>query len=394
MNIQKLFRTLEPLREAPRIAAIGDTQGQFLEQLELSGHTFTRFSRLRELPNGAMFDICFVLGSNSEFFSTLTDDDFEQLATFLAEKCQVSFVESQVSPIVPSLNDIGPLSIPSQLLSLEFISEHNLEELENPLIAVSDKWVFVSGEWINRANVVPLYDRRGFVKHNSHWRPRTYKVNRGQVIKFQTSGSDFFEQCELKREIEFLESSGLEGSLSGRIPEIIKSDIGQVVVSLVTKEIEGENLVKACAVASHEEKALIARGVMELVQKIRSRGFFHNDLRPWNFLVDSKHRVSVVDFGFASTNNLDARGIGQNLALLGVLATILSVRHAGNLLRMGEKFSSDLENWRLAVSRDPGISDLLAGGNTSNYQARLPDFEDLCEKTFVELIEGMKRVLN
>jgi O-antigen chain-terminating methyltransferase len=79
---------------------------------------------------------------------------------------------------------------------------------------------------------------------------------------------------------------------------------------LVLKKIGGTLLSESLQELREEEKENICKKLLMIICDLESFGVFHNDIRTWNIMLDSKNDPYLFDFGLSSfvekENNLFA----------------------------------------------------------------------------------------
>lgn len=195
-----------------------------------------------------------------------------------------------------------PPDAASRTLADQLLASHaffrNLASFQFPggvardLYACSDLLAWVGERWFSFDRVT---DRSHAGVPDSFSGQRRFFLGRETVVKrFQGDGRHgVFNRAELAAEAEALQA--LHGE-PGRYPSVLAQADDGDVVWLARESLPGELLSERMASAGGIDRDAVARGLLEELAHLESRGFHHTDLRCWNVLVDGD-AVRLIDFG-------------------------------------------------------------------------------------------------
>jgi serine/threonine protein kinase len=198
--------------------------------------------------------------------------------------------------------------------SFNFFHEIVADEFSNPIVFVSDTYCLENGRVTKSQNVRSLTKAQ---LERSKTSTRTWIGSDGLLHKTELACLDFFDRSQVANEATFLQSIQFAHPLTHAFPKINYFSAGHVVVELAREVLPGEQI-------SDKDK-----GDLSLITSFHSvcvlysrHGLFHNDLRPWNLLVD-EHSVRLIDFGNVSTRDQDVSGLPQVVAYIGTILCLI-----------------------------------------------------------------------
>jgi len=198
--------------------------------------------------------------------------------------------------------------------SFNFFHEIVADEFSNPIVFVSDTYCLESGRFSKSQSVRSL-SKAGLKRSNTS--TRTWIGSDRLLHKIELASLDFFDRSQVANEATFLKSIQFDHPLTHAFPKIKYFSAGHVVVELAREVLPGEQI-------SDRDK-----GDLNLITSFHSvcvlyskNGLFHNDLRPWNLLVD-EHSVRLIDFGNVSTRDQDVTGLPQVVAYIGTILCLM-----------------------------------------------------------------------
>ncbi len=164
----------------------------------------------------------------------------------------------------------------------------HVSELKRPLYFCSNKYAIVNGE-LFAFSTAYFKSHPGALPEEVIGR-RYYESSCLFIKKYDFSGKfGRFNKVEFVREVRYLQRV--------ERPKLLAVEfIGSFGV-LVREKIEGKllsQLWSSCDRLGIEDVAKKVVGNLEVLEK---EGFYHYDLRPWNLLVSSDGKISIIDYG-------------------------------------------------------------------------------------------------
>ncbi|NEG61754.1 methyltransferase domain-containing protein [Pantoea agglomerans] len=181
----------------------------------------------------------------------------------------------------------------------------HLSSVIRPMYVVSNDYLILNNycEEFTYSSSVP-YKTDVEVHENS----RRYYFNADHVCKyynFSKANLSSFEQersrKELLQEIDFLSSppSGFSA------PQLVDSGTGKNDGWVVMERISGDLLSDALEKNKKIDLDHIIRSLLEQLVILEENGYYHDDIRSWNILIDRKNSVNLIDFGSISNDKKD-----------------------------------------------------------------------------------------
>lgn len=331
-----------PLGDNPSILVLFDPNQVNRDWLSKHSHSFTHCATEAELTEqqlgGNHWDVVIATEGIQRFYSTATPQQLAQFFTWLQNSCRLCVIFPDHVVLDPLANNIGPHMIPEHAGAFTFISEASTHgpSIEVPTIFLSQEFLFDGRGWHRTQEVVPytiIHDTE-INEQELLIRPRTFRTQRGTVIKVQVGSPDFFYSLEVGRELHVLNTLSTPEYQELNFPRVLHSYQGQCVTTLEREHVHGQSLSVGSLANSLDQ-------VFELAQSFANKGLFHNDFRPWNILQCGKD-LSMVDFADISNEDQDSRDLPQIVALVGTLAALGQVDTFGMPLRWGDNFDIDL----------------------------------------------------
>ena len=124
-----------------------------------------------------------------------------------------------------------------------------------------------------------------------------YNFNKANLSSFEKDRS----RKELVQEIEFLSSPPIGFSA----PQLINSGTGKNDGWVVMERIKGDLLSDALVEYEDIDLDKIIHNLLEQLVILEENGYYHDDIRSWNILIDEKNRISLIDYGSISREKKD-----------------------------------------------------------------------------------------
>lgn len=192
---------------------------------------------------------------------------------------------------------------------IKFIAEMSthLSEIQRPLCYVSNDYVyFLDGTLVK-------IDKHWKEAHNyaigTHLGTRDYYIGEGNFIKAMRinnigpgeSRNDYNKQ-EIENERKFLEE--MNGDLD--FPKIEKYEQNSHDIWLMRRAYNGTLLSTLIKENKEYDKWNVVKEVLKKLAELEKRGFYCNDLRVWNILVDD-NICRFIDYGSFTKENTDCQ---------------------------------------------------------------------------------------
>jgi hypothetical protein len=196
----------------------------------------------------------------------------------------------------------------------KFFHELESKDTLNPVIFASDSF------YLDRGQIVHAFDLEVFpstVLGNESESVRTWIGKGGLLHKSELASVDFFERSQVAQEGYFLSQFQMDNPGNKSFPRLEKVSYGRAIVESVRELVPGRAL---------NENDYGNLHVVELFHsaclRFSSKGFFHNDLRPWNLLFDGS-KIELVDFADTSKRDNDLTGLHQIEGYIGTALVLL-----------------------------------------------------------------------
>ena len=256
-----------------------------------------------------------VLGS--EFLSFYRINSTERIQEFMH---QLQSSAQSVIMLLPRREFCPEFDYKSVYASRELISQfkffHELESKDtlNPVIFASDSF------YLDRGKIVSAFDIEVFpstIISKENKLVRTWIGESGLLHKSELASVDYFERSQVAQEGYFLNQFHVERQESNFFPKLETVRYGRAIVESVREFVPGRAL---------NEKDYGNLQVIELFHsaclRFSSKGFFHNDLRPWNLLFDGS-KIELIDFADTSKRDNDLTGLHQIEGYIGTALVLM-----------------------------------------------------------------------
>lgn len=287
------------------------------------------------------WDVIIVGSRVQRFYDTSTTDDQEMFARWLTEHSELAILPARKILLDANRTDIGPWEAPEALAISGYVTE--LPSVTGadfpPLVVVSRQWLWAGHRWLDGRALAPVGSQKT-LPAGAGGQVRTFLGTNGELVKVELCRPDFFDDAEIIREVDVLESPWARAIPNLSLPQVIDHHRGHTVSVLVREAIDGVVLTEF--LSTHPQAAAeVATQTLALAKKMASGGVFHNDFRPWNLLWNNGE-VKAVDFSRMSPNEDDARSLPNIVALAGTLGWILQVDSDSRHIRLFEDFDGDI----------------------------------------------------
>ncbi len=263
------------------------------------------------------FDIASVRVLGTEFLSFYRINSAERIEEFMN---QLQGSAQSVIMLLPRREVSPEFDYKSVYASRELVSRfkffHELESKDtlNPVIFASDSF------YLDREKIVSAFDIEVFpstVLGNENESVRTWIGKSGLLHKSELASVDFFERSQVAQEGNFLSQFQMDNPGSRFFPRLEKVSYGRAIVESVRELVPGRVL---------NEQDYGNLQVIELFHsaclRFSSKGFFHNDLRPWNLLFDGS-KIELIDFSDTSKRDSDMTGLRQIEGYIGTVLVLM-----------------------------------------------------------------------
>lgn len=187
-----------------------------------------------------------------------------------------------------------------------------IAEYQTHLSLVIRPMYVVSNNYLILNNYCQEFTYSSNVPYNTdievHENSRRYYFNADIVCKFynfnKTNLSSFEKdrsRKELVQEIEFLSCPPIGFSA----PKLINSGTGKNDGWVVMERIKGDLLSDALVKYKEIDLDKIIKKLLEQLVILEENGYFHDDIRLWNILIDEKNTVNLIDYGSISKEKKD-----------------------------------------------------------------------------------------
>lgn len=263
------------------------------------------------------FDIASIRVLGTEFLSFYRINSAARIEEFMN---QLQGSAQSVIMLLPRREVSPEFDYKSVYASRELVSRfkffHELESKDtlNPVIFASDSF------YLDRGKIVHAFDLEVFpstVLGNENESVRTWNGKGGLLHKSELASVDFFERSQVAQEGYFLSQFQMDNPESRFFPRLEKVSYGRAIVESVRKSVPGRVL---------NEQDYGNLQVIELFHSVclrfSSKGFFHNDLRPWNLLFDGS-KIELIDFADTSKRDNDLTGLHQIEGYIGTALVLM-----------------------------------------------------------------------
>jgi hypothetical protein len=161
----------------------------------------------------------------------------------------------------------------------------------------------------------------------------------GTIFKTEVGNAEYFESLEVIREADAIAALGSQIGGTLDLPTVLSLRRGSTLSTLHRQALNGVPLLEALATSALSREALFEQ-VLDCAIGYSCAGLFHNDFRPWNFLVTSGG-LTLIDYAGVSRFDLDTRRLPQVVALIGTLVALSEPSDRMSSVRMFEDFDED-----------------------------------------------------
>ena len=196
----------------------------------------------------------------------------------------------------------------------KFFHEFESTGTLNPIIFASDSFYLDQGIMIDASDIEVFPSTISSVENLS---VKTWVGKGGMLHKSELASVDFFERSQVAQEGFFLSQFQTDFPESRFFPKLELVKYGRAIVESVRELVPGRSLNES------------DYGNLEIVEQFHSaclryskKGYFHNDLRPWNLLLDDS-KIDLIDFADTSKRDNDPTGLPQVFGYLGTILVLM-----------------------------------------------------------------------
>lgn len=218
----------------------------------------------------------------------------------LAEKISLGIFEVALAE-EPLYWGLSQYNDPRELLSEYFFIheiakiETHLSEITRPLYVASNKY-WILNDQIETFNISK--NESHSLSNNIHEFTRKYFFSDKYLIKlYLINCRDNIKEANLleyHNEINFL---SLDIDLPFSLPKLILSGNNDNEVWLIREKLEGELLSDLINKKVEYNEQQILEDIFFQLSELEKKGYYHNDLRAWNVIIDSEGRANLIDYG-------------------------------------------------------------------------------------------------
>ena len=281
----------------------------------------------------AGFDIASVSVLGTEFLSFYRTNSAERIEEFmnqLQSSAQSVIMLLPRKEVSPEFDYKSVYASRSLLSRFKFFHELESKDTLNPVIFASESF-YLDREKIVSAFGIEVFPSMIISKENIP--VRTWIGESGLLHKSELASVDFFERSQVAQEGYFLNQFQVESQESSFFPKLETVRYGRAIVESVRELIPGRVL---------NENDYGNLQVIQLFHsaclRFSSKGFFHNDLRPWNLLFDGS-KIELIDFADTSKRDNDLTGLHQIDGYIGTSLVLM-----GKMKIMPGNFASTIKN--------------------------------------------------
>lgn len=213
----------------------------------------------------------------------------------------------------PALTPLGPWRPPAWMRPHGVVTEIHLPGTRPPLAFLSRTHALCGDRMFRFSETLA----ESSSPHGDGW--STVVTDGRLVLKAEIASTEYLERTQVLGEARFLADQEC-GSLRTVLPRLHATHVGVAVNTLLRDSVAGIPMTP-----DDTHRGVQAAHALLTAQGDWARaGLFHNDLRPWNLLLDGTH-VHLIDFADAGCTDADVDGLPQVVALAGVLAWLLGM---------------------------------------------------------------------
>ena len=287
------------------------------------------------------WDLIVATGSMQRLYDTTPDSLIQQFSRWLRSHSKICLLTPRKFFVDRARNGIGPSRLDEAFLDFEFISELDRGDSGKPTVVLSDRVLWDGEKWREKAEFIRTNhpSTHQEAQYQPSTRRRYHLASDGTIFKTEIGSPDYFESLEVIREAEVIEALGPEIGRTLNLPAVLSLRRGHTVSTLHRQTLTGMPLLEALT-SSRVDREELFQQVLDCAVTYSSLGLFHNDFRPWNFLVTSRG-LALIDFAGVSRFDLDTRRLPQVVALIGTLVALSGSFAKLPSVRMFEDFDHD-----------------------------------------------------
>ncbi len=288
------------------------------------------------------WDLIVATCSMQRLYDTTLDSHLQQFGQWVRGHSKVCLLTPRKFFVDPARNAVGPWRLDEAFLGFEFISELDMGDSDKPTMALSDQVLWDGVKWREKADFIrthrPANHEEGQPQPST--RRRHHLASDGTIFKTEMGSPDYFESLEVIREAEAIEALGPEIGRTLNLPAVLSLRRGHAVSTLHRETLSGVPLLESLT-SSEVDRQELFQQVLGCAVAYSSLGLFHNDFRPWNFLVTSEG-LTLIDYAGVSRFDLDTRRLPQVVALIGTIVALTKSLTEPPSVRMFEEFDEDV----------------------------------------------------
>lgn len=254
------------------------------------------------------YDVIFLLNVMHHVCHNKGWDYAKNILDALAQKCKLLITELAVKKENLYWNKNLPVDYNDWVSAFKFsntigwtdvqhLSQQNPKDLKRPLVLCSNEYVLCNGTAFK-------FD---------------LKINRPFDLLQDNPGKNFFLGKELlikhiiKKFVdeEYLCECEHSISILGKykdisfFPKLITHENTDDCITIVTQIERAETLYDLIKKNKTLDKNKIILDILDNLIELEKKGLYHNDIRPWNIILNSKNKAVLIDVGAIDTRNND-----------------------------------------------------------------------------------------
>ncbi|MEN5108356.1 methyltransferase domain-containing protein [Pseudomonas sp. TWI672] len=334
-HIADIYKVLEKVQGRPlKVLDLGCAQGFFSLNLAALGATVHGVDYLEQnvqvcralAAEHQGFQAQFTFGKVQEFLETVQAGDydlvlglsvFHHLVYDLGKERIKEIIEQLLHKVTAFIGEFAvceeplywgpaqpqdPRYLVSNSAFLHELARHSthLADIQRPLYFASNQVWYLDGMGERIKSWTP--DSHALAA-GAHQGARRYYISDGFFVKVFRVDGVFGErnQTELQREAQFLQNPPAGFSA----PRHYTSGANALESWLVTDRIDGELLLDAISRGESLDPRGILLEVLAQLALLERQGFYHDDLRVWNIMLDAGRKARLIDFGSIGTEPRD-----------------------------------------------------------------------------------------
>ena len=178
----------------------------------------------------------------------------------------------------------------------------HLSETKRSMYAVTNTFVTVN----NHKYLIDKLQYKSYKEFALTLQRRFIYTKKFFIKKYRLNNEDNFKQIINEINIlNFIKDKSIQNTT-----RLIEYELDKNQVTLVLDRIHGILLSDSLPKLQDEEKEPIIDKILAILCELESIGIFHNDIRTWNIMIDTKNNPYLIDFGLSAhiekENNLYA----------------------------------------------------------------------------------------